>query len=285
MASSYQYRNSQYGQSLQEQYDSGMQRRPTADRRTDRTRSSDGTVSTMMSSSTGRESSGTHMTEAPAYSKKIVVVGDGGCGKTCLLISYSQGYFPEKYVPTVFENYITYPTHPPSGKTVELALWDTAGQEEYDRLRPLSYPETDLIFVCFAIDCPNSLENVMDKWYPEVLHFCPYTPLFLVGLKSDLRYKKTCIDMLKTQGLTPVTTEQGLAVAQKMGAQYMECSSKEMKGVDEVFERALLTVVANDRRNLEMQAAPGGAGVSSNGSSTGGNIPGVRKKKRKCNIL
>jgi GTPase SAR1 family protein len=46
---------------------------------------------------------------------------------------------------------------------VELALWDTAGQEEYDRLRPLSYPETDLIFVCFAIDCPNSLDNVLDK--------------------------------------------------------------------------------------------------------------------------
>ena len=71
--------------------------------------------------------------------------------------------FYKKYVPTVFENYITYPTHQPSGKTVELALWDTAGQEEYDRLRPLSYPETDLLFVCFAIDCPNSLENVMDK--------------------------------------------------------------------------------------------------------------------------
>lgn len=66
-------------------------------------------------------------------------------------------------MPTVFENYITYPIHPPSGKIVELALWDTAGQEEYDRLRPLSYPETDLIFVCFAIDCPNSLDNVLDK--------------------------------------------------------------------------------------------------------------------------
>lgn len=66
-------------------------------------------------------------------------------------------------MPTVFENYITQTVHRGSGKGVELALWDTAGQEEYDRLRPLSYPETDLLFVCFAIDCPASLENVVDK--------------------------------------------------------------------------------------------------------------------------
>ncbi|KAK7746766.1 RHO4 protein [Cytospora paraplurivora] len=222
----------------------------------------------MMSNSTGRESTATAMTDVPAYSKKIVVVGDGGCGKT------------------LFENYITYPTHRQSGKTVELALWDTAGQEEYDRLRPLSYPETDLIFVCFAIDCPNSLENVMDKWYPEVLHFCPYTPLILVGLKSDLRYKKTCIDMLKTQGLTPVTREQGMAVAQKMNAQYMECSSKEMKGVDEIFEQAITTVVTNDRRTLEIQASQGKP--TSHKATGSGGLPGaagVRKKKRKCNFL
>ena len=128
--------------------------------RTQSTRYSNGT---MTSSSDSANTSGTNITQPPSYSKKFVVVGDGGCGKTCLLISYSQGYFPQKYVPTVFENYITHTEHRPSGKTVELALWDTAGQEEYDRLRPLSYPETDLLFVCFAIDCPNSLENVMDK--------------------------------------------------------------------------------------------------------------------------
>ncbi|GJN74288.1 Ras family protein [Purpureocillium lilacinum] len=274
MASYQQHNNSYYTPAAYDQ----------PPRRDQRTRSSEGTVSTTMSSSSGRESAGTHITEAPTYSKKIVVVGDGGCGKTCLLISYSQGYFPEKYVPTVFENYITFPTHPPTGKTVELALWDTAGQEEYDRLRPLSYPETDLIFVCFAIDCPNSLDNVLDKWYPEVLHFCPYTPLVLVGLKSDLRHKKTCIDMLKTQGLTPVTTEQGLTVAKKMGAQYMECSSKEMRGVDEIFERAILTVVANDRRNQEAMAPP----RTSAGERSRTPLPGMgmpKRKKRKCQFL
>jgi Ras family len=70
-------------------------------------------------------------------------------------------------------------THPPTGKAVELALWDTAGQEEYDRLRPLSYPETDLLFVCFAIDCPNSLENVMDKVCLLHSHTHSLTFLFL----------------------------------------------------------------------------------------------------------
>ncbi|KAL9610119.1 MAG: hypothetical protein Q9167_005165 [Letrouitia subvulpina] len=243
-------------------------------------RDSHGTSSTVTSLSSGNLSSATNITQPPSYSKKFVVVGDGGCGKTCLLISYSQGYFPEKYVPTVFENYITHTTHQPTGKTVELALWDTAGQEEYDRLRPLSYPETDLLFVCFAIDCPNSLENVMDKWYPEVLHFCPTTPLILVGLKSDLRTKRSCIELLQTQGLTPVTPEQGQRVAQQMNAIYVECSSKEMKGVEEVFELAVNTAV---RQEIEMKEATERDRFAGSGSGFG--WKGKRGKKRGCPIL
>ncbi|KAI4250009.1 MAG: hypothetical protein L6R42_008816 [Xanthoria sp. 1 TBL-2021] len=185
----------------------------------------------------------------------------------------------QNYVPTVFENYITHATHQPSGKTVELALWDTAGQEEYDRLRPLSYPETDLIFVCFAIDCPNSLENVMDKWYPEVLHFCPTTPLILVGLKSDLRTKRVCIDLLKTQGLTPVTPEQGQRVARQMGAVYVECSSKEMKGVDDLFELAVNTAVGQENASKQQQR-------ESRPDAGGRRSPVTRKSKNKgCRIL
>ncbi|KAF2719114.1 ras GTPase [Polychaeton citri CBS 116435] len=238
-------------------------------------RGSDGTVNTTSSRAT-------HITAPPEYSKKFVVVGDGGCGKTCLLISYSQGVFPEKYVPTVFENYITHVEHKPSGKTVELALWDTAGQEEYDRLRPLSYPETDLLFVCFAIDCPNSLENVLDKWYPEVLHFCPTTPIILCGLKSDLRHKKTCIELLKTQGLTPVTPQQGKNVAQKMGAMYMECSSKEMSGVHEIFDTAI-DIAVRGREDEREEAAP--AGKVAHGKGTSGGAPVKRKKRSNCKIL
>jgi len=99
-------------------------------------------------------------------------------GKTCLLIVFSKDQFPEVYVPTVFENYVS--DIEIDGKQVtkfdfksryvyvfvlqiELALWDTAGQEDYDRLRPLSYPDTDVILMCFAIDSPDSLENI-----PEV---------------------------------------------------------------------------------------------------------------------
>merc|ERR1711918_59855 len=113
------------------------------------------------------------------------VVGDGACGKTCLLIVYCQNTFPEVYVPPVFENYVSDLVL--NGEKIELALWDTAGQEDYDRLRPLSYPDTDVLLVCFSVDNPDSLDNIGEKWVPEVRHFCKGVPFVVVGLKADLR--------------------------------------------------------------------------------------------------
>lgn len=117
------------------------------------------------------------------------------------------------------------------------------------------------------------------QWYPEVLHFCPTTPIILCGLKSDLRHKRTCIELLKTQGLTPVTQQQGKAVAQKMGALYMECSSKEMSGVHDIFDKAIDIAVRGQDDLAEGAAAPGS---SSNG---GAGMPVKRKKRSNCKIL
>ncbi|KAK9764285.1 GTP-binding protein Rho1, variant 2 [Basidiobolus ranarum] len=138
--------------------------------------------------------------------RKLVIVGDGACGKTCLLIVFSKGTFPEVYVPTVFENYVA--DVEVDGKRVELALWDTAGQEDYDRLRPLSYPDSHVILICFSVDSPDSLENVQEKWISEVLHFCAGLPIILVGCKKDLRNDPRTIEELRKQGQSPVTVEQ-----------------------------------------------------------------------------
>ncbi|KAF9239653.1 P-loop containing nucleoside triphosphate hydrolase protein [Melanogaster broomeanus] len=161
----------------------------------------------------------------PDVKKKLVVVGDGGCGKTCLLIVYAENRFPESYIPTVFENYVTQ------------VQFD--GKLEYDRLRPLSYPESDVILIVFSIDFPVSLGNVQDKWYPEVAHFCEGTPLILVGTKTDLRRDDQTRRMLSAQGQVPVTPEQGADVAKEIGAKYIECSAKTGTGVQDVFNLAL----------------------------------------------
>lgn len=169
--------------------------------------------------------------------KKLVIVGDGACGKTCLLIVFSKDQFPEVYVPTVFENYVA--DIEIDGKQVELALWDTAGQEDYDRLRPLSYPDTDVILMCFSIDSPDSLENIPEKWTPEVRHFCPTVPIVLVGNKKDLRNDDTTRKELAKSKQEPVKTEEGRAMAEKIGAYaYLECTAKYNEGVREVFETA-----------------------------------------------
>ena len=130
------------------------------------------------------------------------------------------------------------------GKRVKLNLWDTAGQEDYDRLRPLSYPQTDVFVVCFSVDNPATYDNIDRKWMPEIRHHCPDVPVILVATKVDLREDKSTIDSLAKRNLEPVQDIRGVELAKKIGAiKYLECSALNNKGLKEVFSTAVEAVV------------------------------------------
>jgi len=183
------------------------------------------------------------MTQTQAVqSIKLVVVGDGAVGKTCLLIAYTSNSFPREYVPTVFDNYTAHVMV--EGKTISLGLWDTAGQEDYDRLRPLSYPSTDVFLLCFSLVNSTSFKNVKIKWLREVRHHCPNAKLILVGTKLDAREDKDIVAKLQDQGLKAVETPEGEALGKEIGAiRYMECSALTQKGLKSVFDEAIKAIL------------------------------------------
>jgi len=163
---------------------------------------------------------------------KLVIVGDGACGKTSLLHVLKYGTFSKVHIPTVFDTYVH--TVQVDGKTVELALWDTAGQEEYELIRIHSYSGANVILISFAIDTTDSLENVTSEWIEEVNKECPNVPIILVGLKKDLRPQ----EMQPNDNLF-VHPREAEIVKSNIGARdYIECSALTGEGVQKVFDIA-----------------------------------------------
>jgi len=191
---------------------------------------------------------------------KCVIVGDGAIGKTCMLISYTTNAFPGEYIPKVFDNYSA--NVMVDGQPINLGLWDTAGSEDYDALRPLSFPQTDVFIVCFSIINWASYEHVKEIWagpglpptsrkrgyrppgWQSIKNFCPMTPFILVGLKSDLKEDPTTLNKLFSKGLKPVTEEQGMQLAKEVGAvRYFEVSALTQKNLKAVFDEAIRCVI------------------------------------------
>jgi len=182
-------------------------------------------------------------------SVKSVIVGDGAVGKTCLLVSYTSNAFPKDYVPTVFDNYSA--NVMVDNQAINLSLWDTAGQEDYDRLRPLSYPQTDVFLASFSIAKLQSFENIKTKWWPEIQHHAAGVPIILVGTKCDLRNDQSKISGLNMRGMELVTKEQAEEVAEAIGAvKYCECSALTQQGLKEMFDESIRAVL-NARKKVK----------------------------------
>lgn len=176
---------------------------------------------------------------------KVAIIGDGGVGKTSMCVRLVDNKFSSVYVPTCFE------AKPFSmtllGRDYELTILDTAGQEDYDKLRKtLAYDSNPhVIVVCYAINNEKSYDNVRNYWYPEIRQFASRASIVLVGTKSDLRMVGDTSAMK--------THMEGMDLRTEIGAgHFFECSSKSERDaptVTQVFEQVIASYVARERQS------------------------------------
>uniref|UniRef100_A0A1I7SWK3 Ras-like GTP-binding protein Rho1 n=2 Tax=Bursaphelenchus xylophilus TaxID=6326 RepID=A0A1I7SWK3_BURXY len=177
---------------------------------------------------------------------KVVVVGDGSCGKTSLIIAHSSGQFSEQYIPTAFDDFSVEALV--NGKPDMITVSDTAGEEDFSSMRPLSYPDADVFLVCYSVENTDSLKHIQEKWVPEIRHFCPNTPIVIIGNKKDIRDENN---------RPVVSIEEAEQVARKAsGVSLIECSAKTKENVKKVFEMAIKSALAyrNRRSNRVVES-------------------------------
>ena len=166
---------------------------------------------------------------------KCVAVGNVLVGRSTLFVRYTKGEYPSYcFSPSPWEEYAA--TLTVNGEPYTLEMYNMAGDDEYDRFKPLIYQNADVIMLCFSVVDPCSYENITEKWWPELHNFCPNVSIVLVGMKLDLRDDKFTLRDLKAKHERPITHNEGLEMQHKIGAvAYLECSALTKEGVQKVF--------------------------------------------------
>ncbi|XP_022308739.2 cell division control protein 42 homolog isoform X2 [Crassostrea virginica] len=193
---------------------------------------------------------------------KSVLVGDTSVGKSCLISYFTNEvlHYFDCTIPTVSNSYTG--TLMMDGNTFCLEIGDTSGMEDFDRLRPESYPKTDVFLLCYSIERRASFEHIESKWNPEIKHYCPDTPILLVACKTDLRSTSSHEDL--------ITTNEGQALANKLRLSFCETSALTKAGLKECFEAAVRCTVDNQKA-LKRKAEK--------------NERKMKKAGRKCSIM
>ncbi|XP_067681696.1 cdc42 homolog [Haliotis asinina] len=184
------------------------------------------------------------------YTVTCTAVGDGGVGKTCLMLTFLTGKYPESYLPGSMDwhNEFAHVTREPvkfeyEGTSVSLNLVDTVGLDEYQKLREKVCHNTDVYMVCYDVTNPSSLDRVEHHWVPEIRDYSPSAPFLLVGTKTDARNTITKDADPKCRS---IPAEEGIRRAEELGAfGYVECSAKSSVGLRRVFESAALAYMDN----------------------------------------
>jgi len=170
---------------------------------------------------------------------KCVFIGDGAVGKTSLIISYTTNGYPSEYVPTAIDTY--HAVVHVDGQPLTLELCDTPGQDDFDTLRPLVYPNTDVFLLCFSVVMPSTFQNVREKWIPEIRSQSKKVPIVLVGTQSDLRADAKTLVGLRHSKEHPIQESEARKLASSLGCEtYVESSSLTQNNLKEVFDNAIM---------------------------------------------
>ena len=206
--------------------------------------------------------------------RKVVVVGDSGCGKSALVMAYCHDRYPEEHEPTILKSVPA--DAEVDGEKIDLVVIDTPGEEEYAPIRPCVYRKTDLVVICFSVDSPRSMENVRRLWVPEIQRCAVGVPYILVGNKTDIRddyyanhcHCSVCQECALGCGRgwdafgsrqsvldCSVSSKRGQELAKQAGClDYMECSAKYRSGTRDVFETAAYYAVKRHKRKRRRQS-------------------------------
>lgn len=170
------------------------------------------------------------------------------------MVSYSTNGFPNEYIPTAFDNYnvlVRVDGHP-----ISVQLCDTAGQDDFDPLRSLCYPDSDVFLVCFSVINPTSFHNISEKWLPEIRRLCPDAPLILVGTQCDRRRDARQLQELARYGQAPVSETQAHDLARRISAAtYVETSALTQRDLKEAFDQAIVSALTH-RGTIVVNSSP-----------------------------
>ncbi|CAL1585943.1 unnamed protein product [Knipowitschia caucasica] len=176
-----------------------------------------------------------------------MLVGDPAVGKTSMVVSYTSNGYPAEYLQTGFDVFSGQVQV--EGSPVKVQLLDTAGQEEFDEFRALSYGQTDVFLLCFSVVNPTSFHNITKKWIPEIRAHNPSAPIVLVGTQSDLLLDVNVLINLDSSNVSPIVKNRAKSMAEKIrAADYVECSSLTQKNLKEAFDAAIFAAIKSKTR-------------------------------------